>query len=287
MTRPLPLIVISGYLGAGKTTLINQLLRNANGQKIMVLVNDFGAINIDADLLQSADDDTLTLTNGCVCCTMGADLFMALGDALDRQPRPDLLVVEASGIAQPANIANAAKAEPDLRYGGIITVVDAVNFVKTATDAQIGPQVRDQVAAADLLVLSKAAGDEKPLLDQLAKTTTAPVVPANSAGLVDMVLDNPRATDPAPLAHPAYAHWAHRGKDHWELGDLTETLKTPPPGAFRIKGHVMGQSGDGWEIHVVGQTYDISPQNDVKETAIVAIGPRGAFEPDLAEAWWR
>ena len=110
---PLPMIVISGYLGAGKTTLINRLLRAARGQRIMVLVNDFGAINIDADLLQRAAEDTLTLTNGCICCTMGADLFLALGDALDRRPRPDLLVIEASGVAHPRNIAEAAKAEPD------------------------------------------------------------------------------------------------------------------------------------------------------------------------------
>ncbi|MDP5350234.1 MAG: GTP-binding protein, partial [Paracoccaceae bacterium] len=124
----LPLTVIGGYLGAGKTTLINRLLREDHGQRVLVMVNDFGAINIDADLLVSADGDTMTLTNGCVCCTMGADLFMAMGDALDRRPRPDHLVIEASGIADPARIATAARAEPDMAYGGIAVVVDAMHW---------------------------------------------------------------------------------------------------------------------------------------------------------------
>ena len=84
----LPLTVIGGYLGAGKTTLLNRLLSEPHGQKIMVMVNDFGAINIDAALIERADGDTLSLTNGCVCCTMGNDLFMALGDALDRAVKP-------------------------------------------------------------------------------------------------------------------------------------------------------------------------------------------------------
>ena len=102
----LPLTVLGGYLGAGKTTLLNRLLSEDHGQRILVMVNDFGAINIDASLIAAASSDTLTLSNGCVCCTMGADLFMAMGDALDRRPRPDHLVIEASGVADPAKIAD-------------------------------------------------------------------------------------------------------------------------------------------------------------------------------------
>ena len=78
----LPLTVIGGYLGAGKTTLINRVLAGDHGLRLMVMVNDFGAINIDAELLASATEDRMELTNGCVCCTMGADLFLAIGDVL-------------------------------------------------------------------------------------------------------------------------------------------------------------------------------------------------------------
>ena len=143
--KRLPLTVIAGYLGAGKTTLINRLLAEPHGARLMVLVNDFGAINIDAELLESADEDTLTLSNGCVCCTIGGDLFMAIGDALDRVPRPDHLVIEASGVAQPAKIANAALAERELLYSGIVTVVDALNYPALARDSLVGEQVKTQV----------------------------------------------------------------------------------------------------------------------------------------------
>ena len=118
MKPRLPLTVVSGYLGAGKTSLINRLLSEEHGLRLLVMVNDFGAINIDADLLAEAGEDTMTLTNGCVCCTMGADLYMAIGDVLDRDTRPDHLVIEASGIADPARIAQVAMAQPDLVYGG-------------------------------------------------------------------------------------------------------------------------------------------------------------------------
>ena len=139
---PLPTVVIAGYLGAGKTSLVNHLLRNPGGRRIMVMVNDFGALDIDADLLESADDDTVTLSNGCICCTMGTELMYALADACDRRPRPDALVIEASGVAQPEKIATAAHAEPEMRYGGIVTLADAANLAGLLEDREIGEQVR-------------------------------------------------------------------------------------------------------------------------------------------------
>ena len=141
----LPLTVIGGYLGAGKTTLINRVLAGDHGLRLMVMVNDFGAINIDAQLLASATDDRMELTNGCVCCTMGADLFLAIGDVLDRPEHPDHLLIEASGIADPAKIAQVAKAEPDLTYGGIVTVVDGLNIAALLADTQIAPQIETQI----------------------------------------------------------------------------------------------------------------------------------------------
>lgn len=152
---PLPVTVISGYLGSGKTSLVNHILRHANGRRIMVMVNDFGELNIDADLLESADDDTMTLSNGCVCCTMGAELLYALGDALDRRPRPDYLVIEASGVADPQKIAAAAHAEPEMRYCGVVTMADAANIAPLLADRRIGHQVAGQIEGADLLLVTK------------------------------------------------------------------------------------------------------------------------------------
>ena len=122
---PLPVTVIAGYLGAGKTTLVNHLLRHAGGRRLSVLVNDFGKIAIDADLIAARDGDSMTLANGCVCCSIGGDLYRALTRALDRRPRADALVIEASGVAEPARLAEIARAEPDLLLAGIVVLVDA------------------------------------------------------------------------------------------------------------------------------------------------------------------
>ena len=97
--------MVGGYLGSGKTTLINQWLRQANGQRLAILVNDFGDLPIDADLIESEDGDVINLSGGCVCCSYGNDLTMALIDLLELSPRPDHVVLEASGVALPGAVA--------------------------------------------------------------------------------------------------------------------------------------------------------------------------------------
>ena len=292
-TRPprLPLTVIGGYLGAGKTTLINRLLREDHGARVMVMVNDFGAINIDADLLASADEDTLTLTNGCVCCTMGADLFMAMGDALDRHPRPDHLVIEASGIADPARIAAAAKAEPEMAYGGIAVVVDAQHWLGQADDAQIGVQIRGQVAVADLVLVSKAEGGVPAALStRLASLSAAPQLDlAGLPAVAPLILGgvNPLQDKASPVDHPAYLGWSHDGAETMTREALIARLGAAPAPIYRIKGLVRAPDGPGWEVQMVGRSIVVKPALDtVERTRIVAIGPQtGLTQGDVA-AWW-
>ena len=287
---PLPLVVVGGYLGAGKTTLINRLLQSPGGRRIMVLVNDFGAINIDADLLQSRDEDTIALTNGCVCCSIGADLFMALGDVLDRRPRPDVLVIEASGVADPRRIAETAKAEPDLRYGGIVTVVDSVNFADLDADALIAPQVRDQIACADLLAVSKCQEAPEGLRAALQSRSPAPIVSINGfPELPEMVLSisGPSPVDTTARSHGHFTSWSFRGRTRLSRRELERKLRNPPPGAYRIKGLVLGEGDEAWEVHMVGRTVEIRPASPPDETALVAIGPASEFSETTAEDWWK
>lgn len=289
MTLPrLPLTVIGGFLGAGKTTLLNRLLSEKHGRRIMVMVNDFGAINIDASLIASADGDTISLTNGCVCCTMGNDLFMALGDALDRRPRPDHLVIEASGIADPAKIAAAARAEPDMAYGGVAVVVDALNWPALARDRMIGAQIEGQVQVADLVLVSKAAdGLTVDLETDLARLTHAPIVDLAQVEAVEPLLLGtmmPGEHVPPSHPHPGYVGWAHSGNEGLEREALVEALASRPAGIYRMKGTVVSPNG-AHELHVVGQSVDIKP-SAATTTQLVAIGLSGRVTRLEIETWW-
>lgn len=283
---PLPLTVISGYLGAGKTTLINRLLTEDHRLKIMVMVNDFGAVNIDQALIKAQDKDVIALTNGCVCCTMGADLFMALGDALDRSPRPDHLIIEASGIADPLAIANTAIAEPELRYGGIITLVDADNITDLLNDPLIAPQVRGQINAGDLLLLTKSEHkhpDIRILFASLGlpKPTTLGNWPISGllAGLGPIVQPG-RST-----AHPEYTTWHHESDTVLDHEILVNTLKNRPRHLFRLKGFVQTSSGS-FEVHCVGKSIDVKRLNTSHTTNLVGLGLAAMIGLKEIQEWW-
>ena len=154
MTVPIPVTVIGGYLGSGKTTLLNQLLRQAAGQRIALLVNDFGEIGIDGDLIAGVDGDTVTLTNGCVCCSIGSDLMAALWSVRDRDVPPDRVVIEASGIADPAPIAHHALT-PGFDLDGVVVLLDAETVRRRERHPVVGRTIRRQLASADVLVINK------------------------------------------------------------------------------------------------------------------------------------
>ncbi|NDW54284.1 GTP-binding protein [Aliiroseovarius sp. PrR006] len=285
----LPVTVIGGYLGAGKTTLINRLLAAEHGKRVMVLVNDFGAINIDAQLLESADEDTIALTNGCVCCTMGNDLYMAISDAMKRTPRPDHLIIEASGIANPQKIANTAISDPDLTYNGIVTVVDAENIDDLLADPMICAQVGDQIACADLLVVSKSSDLPIDLRDTLERLSDSEVILADDMqsllGLTFSDLSSP-PKNVLGTHHPTYTQWQYQGDVCLDRNDLKELMLKRPRGIYRAKGFVRSPDGSGWRVQVVGSTISIMPEVSCEQTIMVCIGSTMRFDKSACEAWW-
>jgi len=162
--RTLPLTIIGGFLGAGKTTVLNQLLVKPHGRRLVVLVHDFGNINIDAALVSSRTEDVIGLTNGCACCNVSGDLTRALIDIAQQDETPDAIVLEASGLAEPGGIAQIALMNPTIRVDGMVSLVDAVTMQEQAKDPLTKALFRNQLAAADLLVLSKVD-----LLDETKK----------------------------------------------------------------------------------------------------------------------
>jgi len=152
---PIPLIVVGGYLGAGKTTLLNRVLANAGQRRITVLVNDFGAINIDATLIRERTDDVIALDNGCVCCSIGGRLVDALLAVSNRPDPPDFLIIEASGVSDPVRIAQIGLLDRAYRLYGIIVAVDLASITQTLLDAYVGEITRQQIAGATAILLTK------------------------------------------------------------------------------------------------------------------------------------
>ena len=152
----IPVTLIGGYLGAGKTSLLNHLLTHTAGERIAVLVNDFGSLGLDAALVARRDTDTVTLTNGCVCCSIADDLGVAL-DAQVRSPDPpERIVVETSGVAEPGKTARYASGWPGVRLDAVIVVVDLETIRTQAKDRFVGDLVVRQIESADLIVANKS-----------------------------------------------------------------------------------------------------------------------------------
>jgi G3E family GTPase len=154
---PIPVTVVSGFLGAGKTTLLNHVLTAEHGRRIGVLVNDFGSINVDAELIADVDDDMISLANGCICCSIRMDLIRAVLQMAELPEPPEHIVIESSGVANPAGIVKSFL-EPDIwatvRLDGVIIVVDAEQTL--GLPAEEARLARTQVAGGDLIALNKA-----------------------------------------------------------------------------------------------------------------------------------
>jgi G3E family GTPase len=247
VTPAIPVTVIGGYLGSGKTTLLNQMLRQSAGRRIAVLVNDFGDIGIDGDLIAAADGDTITLTNGCVCCMIGSDLMTALWSIRDRAEPPDHVIIEASGIADPAPISHHALT-PGFDLDGVVVLLDAETVRRRERHPVVGRTIRRQLAAADVLVLNKIDVVSAAQLDELDEwlARSAPGVPVLHARdgdvPVSMLVDFSHDETPA-------AELLHHERDY---DTVSVTLQQPvgravlerfldelPAGVMRVKGIVQ------------------------------------------------
>lgn len=285
----IPLTVVGGYLGAGKTTLVNHLLRHAGGRRIGVIVNDFGSVGIDADLLAGAtrDGDVVSLANGCACCTVSDGLQQALSSLVERPDPPDQVVIEVSGVADPAAAAGWATVAP-FEPGGVIVVVAADGVRQLASDRYVGAEVHRQLTGADLLVVAKR---DLCRADELAAFDT---------WLLDLVPDTPRIEVVRGEVPPAVILGVRSGQrpnapgaDHgsnyeqrawtWD-GPVAEArlralLSALPVGVLRLKGVVRVDDGSTLSVQVVGRRVEIRAMETTSDrSSIVAIGLVGSLD---------
>jgi G3E family GTPase len=152
---PIPVTILTGFLGAGKTTLLNRILNGNHGLKVAVLVNDFGSINIDAELVVGVESNVISLANGCICCTIRDDLITTVMETISRPEKPEYILLEASGVAEPSGIAmtfNGTSFRDGIRLDSILCVVDAEQVFAAP---ETGELKIFQVACADMVILNK------------------------------------------------------------------------------------------------------------------------------------
>ena len=152
-----PVTVLTGYLGAGKTTLLNRILSEQHGKKYAVIVNEFGELGVDNDLVVNADEEVFEMNNGCICCTVRGDLIRIIEGLMKRKEKFDGILVETTGLADPGPVAQTFFTDEDVkartRLDAIVTVVDAKHFL---TQLAQGDEAEEQVAFADVILLNKA-----------------------------------------------------------------------------------------------------------------------------------
>lgn len=281
----IPTLIIGGYLGAGKTTLLNHLLRHAQGRRIAVMVNDFGELAIDADLIKGADGDVLALAGGCVCCSFGSDLIGALQQLLQRDPPPELILIETSGVALPAAVARSARLLPGLSLDGIVLMLDAETLRQRALDPYVGDLVRQQLLEADLLILNKTElcqpAEMAALRDWLETVTTpgTPVVPTNQAQVPpELVLGfkaseqqtkDERGTWESWEAQPMRSQTAPAAQlfvnelvllpAPMDPQALVDYLSAPTSGVIRAKGWLTDLTGQRQQLQLVGRRIELKP----------------------------
>ncbi|HUR85137.1 MAG TPA: GTP-binding protein [Solirubrobacteraceae bacterium] len=301
--EPIALTVIGGFLGAGKTTLLNRILRESQGPRLAVLVNDFGAINIDAELVQAREGDMVRLENGCICCSVGSDFIGALALLRDGPDPPEHVVVEASGVADPGAIAVLGDM-PGYRRDAVVVVADAETIQARAAHEATRHQIRSQLRAADLLVLNKAdlvepaqLAQTRAWLREVIGPSTAIVETAFGEIPADVVLGRPPSTagrtaddDRHDHAHPAFETWSWTGARPISGAGLVEELRALPDGIVRAKGllHLREDPASRYVMHVVGRRFSIEADrpwgDEAPASRLVVIGLPGSVDPQRLDA---
>lgn len=311
--QQIPVVVLAGFLGSGKTTLLNHLLRNRAGNRIGVIVNDFGSIEIDAMTVSGQVGSTVSLGNGCLCCAVDAsELDTFLETLTGPAARLDVIVIEASGLAEPQELVRMllASENPRIVYGGLVEVVDAAEFDATR---ERHPEIDRHLAVADLVVLNKTDrvqnAERTRIQDVIASTGES------AGGAAAVICATYGRIDPELLFDPAlrpdseekarqltfedllreerdegddgHAHHLHAAYDSVSFSAdvpmnprrLMEFLDSRPQGLYRIKGFVdfgVGDRANKYALHAVGRFLRFEPQpwkrDEPRRTQLVLIG---------------
>ena len=316
---PIPVTIIGGFLGSGKTSLLNHIINNTRGKRFAVLVNDFGEINIDAKLVVSVEGETISLANGCVCCVIRDDLLKEVIRLFERDPLPEHIVIESSGVARPVSVAETffnPAVQHLVEVQNMITLLDADLVIDDQADYT--DLAYSQIAVADLVVINKTDLVPPQRLETVRKKVEAIVPRAciweTTFGKVplDLIFDDQmsRVMENLPgknkLLTPHHEHhhgeefatWTFRSQAEWSFNALQLAVEHLPKGIFRAKGMVrLDLETDDYGILQVtgrrGWLRLVEPESDEDEvvtTELVFIGKPGSTSNDdlkrhFEQAW--
>ena len=297
---PIPVTIVGGGLGAGKTTLINHVLENAGGSRLAVIVNDFGQIS-PARPPAASPCVELRLSSGCICCRATTDFIMALAQVRSHHSQPEHVLVEASAASDLTAVAEYARLH-GLRVEATVVVADAEAIRAQTIDPRRGRRLRRQLLAADLIVLNKAellGGRERTsICDWLAGFIPRPRVLAASFGRVPVSLIVDRAPEPVAAgmesSRPAdatrdFARWSWARPAALEPGAFRWWAASLPEGVLRGTGvvHFTDEPDQRQRFQLVGSRWSVAPSGswvgEPRRSALALIGHTGTFDPKLLD----
>ncbi len=302
----IPVTIVCGFLGAGKTSFLNHVLTADHGRRIAVLVNDFGAINIDAELITNEGEEVVSLANGCICCSLEAGVLLSALRLVRRDPPPEYILVEASGVADPVQIAQQFE-DPEVRpytpLDGIVTLVDCE--LAPDLEGEMQALAQRQVAAADVVVLNKTD-----LVDDAQRQRAhdwvealaphARVVEATQGRVpIELVLgigggEGFSIVDrPVPghgHSEPPFDTFTFVSETPVSMRRLHDAMRDMPRSVFRAKGIIdlLEKPGHPVVLQSTGKRATLTIGNDWGDrepsTRIVFIGARGGVDGDWLES---
>ncbi len=299
--EPLPVTIVSGYLGAGKTTLVNSILSGDHGLHVAVLVNDFGRIAIDETLIGGRDGDVIALANGCMCCQIGGDLYDAIDRILRMRVRFDHLLIETSGVADPAKVAQIAVAEPELEMTQTIVLVDAINFLEILNDPRLEDTLLRQLRGADCIFFTKTDEPSAASVPRLQASITEAGIASSGSVLKKGQPDHwrllrrkspeiDRSSKAAALKSHAlpFDSWSWEGECGVSRAELLAFAEDPSLHIYRMKGYLRYADGKAILIHKIGSQISIEDASDGGSlpSGLVAIGAKPHFDASRVETAW-